>query len=111
VYLHSQPTFYCFVISGIQLARKERFLSFGVPFYCGADCCVLVYDVNSMKSFDNLNNWREEFLIRVCFGVFILCVAIFLRIASLTNSSDRRFFFLDQVLFLYQVQYQILVRC
>ncbi|PPD75046.1 hypothetical protein GOBAR_DD28011 [Gossypium barbadense] len=33
-------------------------------FYRGADCCVLVYDVNSMKSFDNLNNWREEFLIQ-----------------------------------------------
>ncbi|KAE8687050.1 Ras-related protein Rab7 [Hibiscus syriacus] len=33
-------------------------------FYRGADCCVIVYDVNSIKSFDNLNNWREEFLIQ-----------------------------------------------
>ncbi|KAG7649350.1 Small GTPase [Arabidopsis thaliana x Arabidopsis arenosa] len=41
-----------------------RFQSLGVAFYRGADCCVLVYDVNVMKSFDNLNNWREEFLIQ-----------------------------------------------
>ncbi|KAG6491353.1 hypothetical protein ZIOFF_052693 [Zingiber officinale] len=43
---------------------QERFQSLGVAFYRGADCCVLVYDVNAMKSFDNLNNWREEFLIQ-----------------------------------------------
>ncbi|XWS18994.1 hypothetical protein CRYUN_Cryun32bG0092700 [Craigia yunnanensis] len=46
-------------------AGQERFQSLGVAFYRGADCCVLVYDVNVMKSFDNLNNWREEFLIRM----------------------------------------------
>lgn len=46
-------------------AGQERFQSLGVAFYRGADCCVLVYDVNSMKSFNNLNNWREEFLIQV----------------------------------------------
>ncbi|KAF9684352.1 hypothetical protein SADUNF_Sadunf04G0109400 [Salix dunnii] len=45
-------------------AGQERFQSLGVAFYRGADCCVLVYDVNSLKSFDNLNNWREEFLIQ-----------------------------------------------
>ncbi|CAL5385647.1 unnamed protein product [Camellia sinensis] len=45
-------------------AGQERFQSLGVAFYRGADCCVLVYDVNVMKSFDNLNNWREEFLIQ-----------------------------------------------
>ncbi|XP_022729287.1 ras-related protein Rab7-like isoform X2 [Durio zibethinus] len=43
---------------------QERFQSLGVAFYRGADCCVLVYDVNVMKSFDHLNNWREEFLIQ-----------------------------------------------
>lgn len=53
-------------------AGQERFQSLGVAFYRGADCCVLVYDVNSMKSFDNLNNWREEFLIQVSFGVFVI---------------------------------------
>ncbi|KAL0374344.1 UNVERIFIED_CONTAM: Ras-related protein Rab7 [Sesamum radiatum] len=45
-------------------AGQERFQSLGVAFYRGADCCVLVYDVNVTKSFDNLNNWREEFLIQ-----------------------------------------------
>ncbi|KAJ4744630.1 Ras-related protein Rab-7A [Rhynchospora pubera] len=45
-------------------AGQERFQSLGVAFYRGADCCVLVYDVNIQKSFDNLNNWREEFLIQ-----------------------------------------------
>ncbi|CAF1944490.1 hypothetical protein HID58_073848 [Brassica napus] len=42
----------------------NRFQSLGVAFYRGADCCVLVYDVNSAKSFEDLNNWREEFLIQ-----------------------------------------------
>lgn len=37
----------------------------GVAFYRGADCCVLVYDVNSAKSFEDLDNWRDEFLIQV----------------------------------------------
>lgn len=46
-------------------AGQERFQSLGVAFYRGADCCVLVYDVNVMKSFDSLDNWRNEFLIQV----------------------------------------------
>lgn len=47
-------------------AGQERFQSLGVAFYRGADCCVLVYDVNSTKSFENLDTWRDEFLIQVC---------------------------------------------
>ncbi|KAF3591415.1 hypothetical protein DY000_02020159, partial [Brassica cretica] len=43
---------------------ESLFQSLGVAFYRGADCCVLVYDVNSAKSFEDLNNWREEFLIQ-----------------------------------------------
>ncbi|KAK7840381.1 ras-related protein rab7 [Quercus suber] len=43
-------------------AGQERFQSLGVAFYRGADCCVLAYDVNVMKSFDTLDNWHEEFL-------------------------------------------------
>ena len=35
-----------------------------MAFYRGADCCVLVYDVNSSKSFDTLDSWRDEFLIQ-----------------------------------------------
>jgi len=45
-------------------AGQERFQSLGVAFYRGADCCVLVYDVNNPKSFENLENWRDEFLIQ-----------------------------------------------
>ncbi|KAF2297498.1 hypothetical protein GH714_024408 [Hevea brasiliensis] len=43
-------------------AGQERFQSLGAAFYRGADCCVLVYDVNVMRSFDTLDNWHEEFL-------------------------------------------------
>ena len=45
-------------------AGQERFQSLGVAFYRGADCCVLVHDVNVMKSFESLSNWKEEFLIQ-----------------------------------------------
>jgi len=43
-------------------AGQERFQSLGVAFYRGADCCVLVFDVNVAKSFEHIDNWREEFL-------------------------------------------------
>lgn len=46
-------------------AGQERFQSLGVAFYRGADCCVLVFDVNSSKSFETLDSWRDEFLIQV----------------------------------------------
>jgi len=45
-------------------AGQERFQSLGVAFYRGADCCVLVYDVNNTKSFEMLDSWRDEFLIQ-----------------------------------------------
>merc|ERR1712017_1739 len=45
-------------------AGQERFQSLGVAFYRGADCCVLVYDVNTAKTFENLDSWRDEFLIQ-----------------------------------------------
>mmetsp|Transcript_30121 Transcript_30121/g.84128 ORF Transcript_30121/g.84128 Transcript_30121/m.84128 type:complete len:206 (-) Transcript_30121:254-871(-) len=45
-------------------AGQERFQSLGVAFYRGADCCVLVFDVTVAKSFENLDCWREEFLIQ-----------------------------------------------
>jgi len=47
-------------------AGQERFQSLGVAFYRGADCCVLVYDVNTAKTFENLDNWRDEFLVQAC---------------------------------------------
>lgn len=45
-------------------AGQERFQSLGVAFYRGADCCVIVYDVNSNKSFENLDHWKDEFLLQ-----------------------------------------------
>jgi len=43
-------------------AGQERFQSLGVAFYRGADCCVLVFDVTNAKSFEHIENWRDEFL-------------------------------------------------
>lgn len=45
-------------------AGQERFQSLGVAFYRGADCCVLMFDVNNNKSFEALEQWRDEFLIQ-----------------------------------------------
>ncbi|KAI8805535.1 ras family-domain-containing protein [Cladochytrium replicatum] len=45
-------------------AGQERFQSLGVAFYRGADCCVLVFDVNNVKSFETLDSWRDEFLLQ-----------------------------------------------
>uniref|UniRef100_A0AC35UI30 Ras-related protein Rab7 n=1 Tax=Rhabditophanes sp. KR3021 TaxID=114890 RepID=A0AC35UI30_9BILA len=45
-------------------AGQERFCSLGVAFYRGADCCVLVYDVNDAKAIKQLDSWHEEFLIQ-----------------------------------------------
>ena len=45
-------------------AGQERFQSLGVAFYRGADCCMLVYDSTNEKTFDNLESWRDEFLIQ-----------------------------------------------
>lgn len=45
-------------------AGQERFQSLGVAFYRGADSCVLVFDVTSSKSFDNIESWRDEFLVQ-----------------------------------------------
>ncbi|CAL5374082.1 unnamed protein product [Camellia sinensis] len=46
-------------------AGQERFQSLGAAFYRGADCCILVYDVNIPKSFETLQNWHDEFLNQV----------------------------------------------
>ncbi|KAI8342948.1 small GTPase superfamily [Chlamydoabsidia padenii] len=45
-------------------AGQERFQSLGVAFYRGADCCVLVYDVNNNKSYESLGQWHDEFLVQ-----------------------------------------------
>ncbi|XP_020592133.1 ras-related protein Rab7-like isoform X2 [Phalaenopsis equestris] len=54
-----------FVTKEVQIwdtAGQERFQSLGVAFYRGADCCILVYDINVLRSFDNLDNWHDDFL-------------------------------------------------
>ncbi|VAH21988.1 unnamed protein product [Triticum turgidum subsp. durum] len=43
-------------------AGQERFQSLGVAFYRGADCCVLVYDVNVKRTFNTLGTWHDEFI-------------------------------------------------
>lgn len=55
-------------------AGQERFQSLGVAFYRGADCCVLVYDVNVKRSFNTLNTWHDEFLNQVN---LLLCRPVF----------------------------------
>jgi len=45
-------------------AGQERFQSLGNSFYRGADCCILVFDVTISKTFENLENWRNEFLVQ-----------------------------------------------
>ncbi|KAK4264838.1 hypothetical protein QN277_025962 [Acacia crassicarpa] len=42
-------------------AGQEKFQSLGSAFYRGADCCVLVYDVNAPRTFDALNTWHDDF--------------------------------------------------
>lgn len=78
-----------FCMSGQQIwdtAGQERFQSLGVAFYRGADCCVLVYDVNVMKSFDTLDNWHEEFLkqVFIVFSVFMPLLLLVICIIALT---------------------------
>jgi len=46
-------------------AGQERFQSLGMAFYRGADAVALVYDVGDNKSFENLENWRGDFLRQV----------------------------------------------
>jgi len=42
-------------------AGQERFQSLCAAFYRGADCCVLVFDVNQLSSFEHLPKWRDNF--------------------------------------------------
>lgn len=42
-------------------AGQERFKTLRTPFYRGADCCMLTFDVTDLPSFENLDMWRKEF--------------------------------------------------
>ena len=48
--------------SDFEKAGQEKFQSLGAAFYRGADCCILVFDVTSQRSFKNLNIWYDDFL-------------------------------------------------
>ena len=37
-------------------------MSLGVAFYRGADAVILVFDVNTAQSLDNLKTWKDEFI-------------------------------------------------
>ena len=43
-------------------AGQERFRSLRTPFYRGADCCLLTFDLTDPSSFNNLDMWRSEFV-------------------------------------------------
>ena len=40
-------------------AGQERFQSLCKAFYRGTDCCVLVYDVTSQRTYDSLERWQR----------------------------------------------------
>lgn len=46
-------------------AGQERYRSITQTFYSGTDCCILVYDVTKAQTFQNITNWRDEFLIHL----------------------------------------------
>jgi len=43
-------------------AGQERYQSLGAAFYRGAEACILVFDITNYESFENLANWRANFL-------------------------------------------------
>ena len=43
-------------------AGQERFQSLSNTFYRGADCCVIVFDLNNMKSYERITTWRNNFV-------------------------------------------------
>ncbi|KAG2374045.1 hypothetical protein C9374_011124 [Naegleria lovaniensis] len=54
----------CCSLSIWDTAGQERFHSLGFAFFRGSDACVLVFDATVQKTFDNVNNWRDEFLLQ-----------------------------------------------
>ncbi|XP_049626855.1 ras-related protein Rab-9A-like [Suncus etruscus] len=43
-------------------AGQERFRSLRMSFYRGCGCCLLTFSVDDPQSFQNLNNWKKEFI-------------------------------------------------
>lgn len=42
-------------------AGQERFQSLGTAFYREVNCCILVYDITTRKTFESLSSWRADF--------------------------------------------------
>lgn len=53
---HDSTIFFSLIVSGQELYRTLEH-----QYYRGADCCVLVFDVTDPISFENLDQWRDEF--------------------------------------------------
>jgi small GTP-binding protein len=43
-------------------AGQERYKSVTRPFFKGADCCLLTFALDDMRSFENLSQWKRKFL-------------------------------------------------
>jgi Ras-related protein Rab-7A len=43
-------------------AGQERFQSLSNTFYRGADCCVIVFDISSLESYEGIDVWRSNFM-------------------------------------------------
>jgi len=52
-----------FILHLWDTAGQERYHSLGGVFYRNAHCCLLVFDVCNIKSFQHLENWRQECII------------------------------------------------
>jgi len=93
-------------------AGQERFQSLGVAFYRGADCCVLVYDVNVKRSFNTLSTWHDEFLNQVNHFCLVLSLSlpdtqkIADKISSLISTAKRHFISSCIV-----IRLQLLIKC
>lgn len=43
-------------------AGQERFQSLSNSFYRGADCCVIVFDISNIDSYEGIDVWRNNFM-------------------------------------------------
>ncbi|KAF7240099.1 Ras-related protein Rab-7a [Varanus komodoensis] len=46
-------------------AGTERFQALGTALYRGSDCCLLVFDVTSINSFQALEKWHKQLLLQI----------------------------------------------
>ena len=45
-------------------ARDVRFQAVGAAFYRGTDACILVYDITQRSSFERLEAWRQDLIVK-----------------------------------------------